>query len=593
VCLCTRTARTTTIADYHWDYDAFGRITFTSYDFSDGDDGSSTFSYDATGQLIEADHTAQADEEFEFDENGNRTMTGYDTGSNNLLLSDGVFDYVYDNEGNRISRTRISNDPADDKTVLYEWDYRNRLTRVVFKDNSDDVTKEVIYEYDVFNRRITKIIDADGEGVGVAEQTDFIYDGQDIVLALDGEGSLTNRYLHGPAIDQILADEQIAEEQLIWTLADNLGSVRDLVNNAGEVESHIDYTAFGAVETITNNLVQTLYGFTGRERDAETGLTYHRARYYDPLVGRWLSEDPIGFSAGDGNISRYVGNDPVNFVDPSGLASAMIADDDIGTVVLVTDPPDEDNWTRFLRGLTGRLAEQTRTTVGRIKDGDGSLVKGLADVADLNSINDPKGYAKILLTSPYLGGDEIPFLEFQAWARTIDTRGMTDDEREAAIRGGIERVKAGEFHSETPALDIAAGFIGRPDLASNPLGPAAHRGQTYREALDKASMARGALSRGGSRTSTSTGAKSTTSKSDDFERGPGGARKHTPGHRPEHVNQQAKRADAAKRASNQKSTDDKMQAVRDKWNGMSDEQRKLLKNKRGVDPDVTRPADLK
>jgi RHS repeat-associated protein len=156
--------------------------------------------------------------------------------------------------------------------------------------------------------------------VGVAEQTDFIYDGQDIVLALDGEGSLTNRYLHGPAIDQILADEQIAEEQMLWTLADNLGSVRDLVNNAGEVESHIDYMAFGAVETITNNLVQTLYGFTGRERDAETGQTYHRARYYDPLVGRWLSEDPIGFNAGDGNIQRYVGNDPVNYTDPSGLA---------------------------------------------------------------------------------------------------------------------------------------------------------------------------------------------------------------------------------------------------------------------------------
>jgi hypothetical protein len=74
-------------------------------------------------------------------------MTGYDTGSNNLLLSDGTFDYVYDNEGNRVSRTRISNDPADDKTVEYEWDYRNRLTRVVFKDNSNDVTKEVIYEY--------------------------------------------------------------------------------------------------------------------------------------------------------------------------------------------------------------------------------------------------------------------------------------------------------------------------------------------------------------------------------------------------------------------------------------------------------------
>ncbi|MCL6507180.1 MAG: hypothetical protein K6T59_09155 [Bryobacteraceae bacterium] len=52
----------------------------------------------------------------------------------------------------------------------------------------------------------------------------------------------------------------------------------------------------------------------------ETGLYYYRARYYDPHTVRFLSEDPIGFAAGDTNLSRYVFNSPLNYTDPSGMA---------------------------------------------------------------------------------------------------------------------------------------------------------------------------------------------------------------------------------------------------------------------------------
>lgn len=60
-------------------------------------------------------------------------------------------------------------------------------------------------------------------------------------------------------------------------------------------------------------------GYTGQVFDAETGLGYFNARYYDPAKGRFLSEDPIGFGGGDANLYRYVGNDPVKVTDPSGL----------------------------------------------------------------------------------------------------------------------------------------------------------------------------------------------------------------------------------------------------------------------------------
>jgi RHS repeat-associated protein len=68
--------------------------------------------------------------------------------------------------------------------------------------------------------------------------------------------------------------------------------------------------------------------YTGRELDAETGLYFYRSRYYDPSVGRFLSEDPIGFGAQDANLYRYVGNSPTNFIDPMGLQTSMTGDMD-------------------------------------------------------------------------------------------------------------------------------------------------------------------------------------------------------------------------------------------------------------------------
>ena len=65
--------------------------------------------------------------------------------------------------------------------------------------------------------------------------------------------------------------------------------------------------------------------FTGRELDP-TGLYYYRARYYEPGTGRFLSEDPAGFAAGDPNLYRYLGNDPQNGTDPSGLCGDCVID---------------------------------------------------------------------------------------------------------------------------------------------------------------------------------------------------------------------------------------------------------------------------
>jgi RHS repeat-associated protein len=81
---------------------------------------------------------------------------------------------------------------------------------------------------------------------------------------------------------------------------------------------HIQYDSFGNVISETHPEVEFRFGYTGREPDVETGLDFYRARYYDPAVGQFVSEDPIGFDASDANLYRYVFNSPTNLNDPDG-----------------------------------------------------------------------------------------------------------------------------------------------------------------------------------------------------------------------------------------------------------------------------------
>ncbi|MDB9489241.1 phosphatase PAP2 family protein [Dolichospermum circinale CS-534/05] len=297
------------LAAYSYVYDAVNRITQTT-----SGDGTSTFIYDATNQLTSTDHSYQTDEAYSYDANGNRTNTGYTTGTNNQLLSDGIYNYEYDGEGNRTKRTEI----ATGKVTEYVWDYRNRLTKVSFKDAAGNEIKTVEYTYDVNNRRIAKSIDADGSGPATPTVERYVYDGQNIALTFDGNGTQTHRYFYGTGVDQILADEN-GQGQVLWTLTDNQGTVRDLVDETGTVQNHITYDSFGKITSQTNPVFTTIFAYTGREFDGETGQYYYRARYYDQNVGRFIGEDPSGFGAGDSNLYRYVGNSPTNFIDPSGL----------------------------------------------------------------------------------------------------------------------------------------------------------------------------------------------------------------------------------------------------------------------------------
>jgi YD repeat-containing protein len=131
----------------------------------------------------------------------------------------------------------------------YAWDYHNRLTGVVTKDSSGAVTKTVTYSYDAYDRRIAKSINADGAGPAIPTTERMVYDGDNIALTFDGQGNLTHRYLYGPGVDRVLADE--TQTSVNWALVDNQGTVRDVIDSNGVVLNHLSYDSFGNVTSET------------------------------------------------------------------------------------------------------------------------------------------------------------------------------------------------------------------------------------------------------------------------------------------------------------------------------------------------------
>jgi RHS repeat-associated protein len=257
-----------------------------------------TIGYDFVNRLTSVTASNGQNESYNFDDVGNRTSShrsaSYGYQPFNKVVSTATANYVYDANGNMVSKAEGSN------FWRYGYDYENRLV-------SASTRKQTVrYRYDALGRRVQRYI------VGGRENTKFIYDGQD-VLVDDNSGTLT-KYINGAGIDNKLRSQ--TGNTVNYFLADHLGSTNGLTDASGNLTASTSYDAFG---NATNTEFPSRYQFTGREYDNFTGLHYYRARFYDGTLGRFISEDPIGFKGGDINLYGYVWNNPQNWIDPLGL----------------------------------------------------------------------------------------------------------------------------------------------------------------------------------------------------------------------------------------------------------------------------------
>jgi RHS repeat-associated protein len=170
--------------------------------------------------------------------------------------------------------------------------------------------------------------------------TQYAYSGDGVRLAQMVNG-VTTRYVNDVAarLPHVLQEKRVAagtqtaylygmgmvaqSDSGAWAYQhpDALGSVRQLSDAAGQVTLARSYTPFGALLS-QSGTPQGSFGFAGEQRDPAAGLTFLRARYYDPTVGRFLTRDPYpAYAAAPSTLHRYayVENNPVNLVDPAGL----------------------------------------------------------------------------------------------------------------------------------------------------------------------------------------------------------------------------------------------------------------------------------
>ncbi len=345
-----------TLPTFSWTYDGANQV----HSFTSSEDGTATYGYDPTGQLMSAAYTALsghtyyadnssiANESNSFDANGNSNAsgvslntTGVSTGGNQVA-TDGTWNYHYDNNGNLTSQVLVttSSDPNAVNEIDYTYDFRNDLTEVEKKNSSGNDLAVLDYVYDMYDELIgrTATVKTYNSGTGALASTTtttqkFVNDplnNGEPVLGFDGTGKITDRYLYGPAVDQILADETYSSPSAAPTsagttfvpLTDNEGSVRDVeqynfTTNAADNVEHIVYNSFGAKLSDTGS-VTFAFGFQDEYTDSVSADQLHGVRWFDPATQRWLTQDPAGLTFG---TNPYVadGNSPTNFTDPSGL----------------------------------------------------------------------------------------------------------------------------------------------------------------------------------------------------------------------------------------------------------------------------------
>ncbi len=265
------------------------------------------YTYDSRSKLASVTNDGQPAENYLYDNVGNRTLDNngsnftYNT-LNEIINANGVL-YTYDANGNRNSKTDLSG------TTAYQWDSENQLIRIDFPD-----TSYVTYAYDPLGRRIQKQLTT-SDGVTTTRQ--YAYSGEDIILEQDEQGNIISEFTHGPGIDEPLSLHRNGKTYIYH--ADALGSIIAITDELGSVVQRYKYDAYGNITNQQDPAFHQPYTYTGREWDAESGLYYYRARYYDAEIGRFISKDPIGFAGGDTSLYGYVLQNPINWIDPLGL----------------------------------------------------------------------------------------------------------------------------------------------------------------------------------------------------------------------------------------------------------------------------------
>ncbi len=307
---------------------------------------SEQYRYDADGNMAELRHGSDGTatiRRFALATGGNRLES--------LTIGQATHRYAYDASGNML---------REGVARHFTWDHSDRMKAFHTQIDDEEPSVYVHYLYDSGGQRVKKLVRKQGGRIEVTVYIDGAFEHHRIV---QGATARENSTLH--VMDDVkrialvrvgapFPDDTTPAVQ--YHLGDQLDSSNVVVGRDGNVINREEYTPYG--ETSFGSFAMKRYRFTGKERDEESGLYYHGARYYAPWLARWASCDPKGM-VDEINLYRYSAkNNPFLFTDPTGQQTKQTSKK-LFPIHLYNQPvPFSDIQQRF-----GRSSEQYKQAV--------------------------------------------------------------------------------------------------------------------------------------------------------------------------------------------------------------------------------------
>jgi RHS repeat-associated protein len=240
------------------------------------------------------------------------------------------------NEITKINLTPILSDnngnTNDDGTNLYSYDEENRLVKVTAKSGTAVLGQ---YQYDAVSRRVSR---TDNFGT----QTLYYYDDRRAIEEQSSAGITQATYTFGNYIDEALTMDRVGEPGPFYYHQNTAWSLYALSDSTGKGVEGYSYDAYGYQTIVlpgpdgilwtSDDVIlpggKSSYGnpflYTEQHLDPEAGLYYYRARYHDPMTGRFMQRDRLGYADGM-NLYEYVKDSPPNYADWQGNQSFTVA----------------------------------------------------------------------------------------------------------------------------------------------------------------------------------------------------------------------------------------------------------------------------
>ena len=315
------------------------------------------YQYDAMGSVLRLQHQSE-------DGGFMRFFTVENQNNRLKTLTIGATDYDYRHDAN-------GNMTAETSSRHFEWDHSDHMKAFRTQTEGAEPSVHAHYLYDAIGQRVKKLVRKQGGQVDVTHYLDGMFEHH---RRVQGPALHENNTLHvmddQSRVALVRLGDAFPEDvtpAVKYQLGDHLGSSNVVVSNDGIWINREEFTPYG--ESSFGSFARKRYRFTGKERDEESGLTYHRARYFAGALCRWISCDPIGASGGL-NVLSYVNGNPMRNIDPDGtqpwMGEALGEWDTMGEMVV---------------GGHWNSVDESHTVVEPAEGGFGGIVGGVCSAA--------------------------------------------------------------------------------------------------------------------------------------------------------------------------------------------------------------------